>query len=198
MEKIKSVTKICEKCGKEFTETDTWRIKNRAVRFCSNSCRTWKNDIDHHYFKKLDEKKLHTLGQILSIGSIEYDGKFIMLSSSEETLSKILSDMSSNYTMKKWSKVFKVKVESKYIISDLLSLGMIYNPLYQDIPRDDLLSGVLDTHLYTQEGGINYFRTDRSKIARWVCDKVNGVLETKLYRQKDKFCLCMEYIVKWK
>jgi len=199
IEKIE-VTKICQRCGTEFTETNQTRIKKEgSLKYCSNRCRIWKNNINYDYFRELDTKeKIHTFGQIISLGRLNIPTRMITIAATIEDLNNIKTKLESDHKITKaWDGLYKIEIKSHDLMLDLLKHGMNDNFLFQDVPRDDIFDGLLDTYLYYERNGIKHYKTESSKIARWVCDKVGGVIETRTFMHHDRPPISMWNIVKW-
>jgi len=173
---------ICQHCGGDFFIHDSWKARKIPPKFCSDKCgKGRKFKINEDYFKEISPRTLHTFGQILVIGRFK-NTKRLILQSSKEFLERISKELGSEYIIKKSIKgTWKIEILSRKIIYDLIELGIVHNFLLQDVPREDILSGILDTpNLSKDEKGNMVFRTEKSKVARWLSDKVSGEVITKL------------------
>lgn len=194
------IIKICPKCNKEFIVPRNNYIKLGRAKYCSNQCKNRKAPFDEFYFSgELTPEKLVTLGQFV-VCTVFYGSPIIILISDEKTLNDIQTKlgMSFRYTIT-GSKLYKIRFKSDRIFNDLVRLGITGDRFYQDVPQDDLWEGLKSTHCYKEVGDICTFKTESSKISRWVQDKFNTEVVTKLFRLKEAGNkVCLYYINVWK
>jgi len=194
----KSTYLICHTCRKEFTINDKWRIKQGKVKYCSDECRKRRYEINSHYFDQLDESKLITLGQLIVTGHI-VDYRTFVIISNEKTILDISDKLDSTYPIETagW-KLCRINITSSYLVKKLIELGFVSNYLYQDVP-DDLWDGIKRTHCYSvADDGVSVFRTDRSKVALWVCDRFGGKMDCQTMKDMYKGIMVCEWVVVWK
>jgi len=200
MPTIKNIKFVCQYCGKDFFIHDSWKAKKVPPKFCSDKCgKGRKFKINEDYFKEVSPRTLHTFGQILIIGRFR-NTEYLILQSTKDFLERISKELDSQYLIKKSiNGTWKIEIFSRKIIHDLIELGIVHNFLFQDVPREDILSGMLDTpNLSKDENGNMVFRTEKSKVARWLSEKVSGEVMTKINRiGRWGNKIFMDYFVVW-
>ena len=198
---IKRHNLICQNCGKHFTHNNMYDIKRGKMKFCSEACKTRRYRLDESYFTPpLTNDKLITLGQIIGIGEI-VDYRFIKMFSDLTTLEDINRKLGSTYKIRKSDKgLWRLDILSEKMVLDLVELGVVSKPLYQDVPHYDFMwEGLKRTHCYSvAEDGVNVFRTDRSKVALWVRDKFGGKMECVMGKDMYKGVMMCEWVIVWK
>ncbi len=189
----------CKTCGKNFTHHNKTDINLGRMKHCSQECKNRKYKLDENYFKlPLTEGKLFTLGQFIVCAEL-VDWRIIKLFSTLDILTDISHKLGSNYPIVKSDKgLYKLIIRSDKMVGDLIALGLYGNPLYQDVPSDNLITGILSTHCYSRDGDVNIFRTVRSKVALYVADKYGGKMVTNTYKDVFKGVLGCEWVVVWK
>ncbi len=197
---IKRHNLICQSCKKPFTHNNMYDIKRGKMKFCSETCKARKYSLNESYFSgELTNEKKITLGQIVTIGQI-VEFRFIKMFSDLKTLEDINTKLGSSYKIKKSDKgLYRLDILSEKMVLDLIELGVVNKPLYQDIPQDDLWEGIKKTHCYyIADDGVNVFRTSRSKIALWVRDKFSGKMDCVTGKDMYKGVMGCEWVVVWK
>lgn len=196
---IKRHDLICQNCGKSFTHNNIYDINRGKMKYCSEACKKRRYHLDHSYFSMpLTEEKRITLGQIIVIGEI-VDYRSIKMFSDLSTLEDINIKLESTYRIKKSDKgLYRLDIISERMVLDLVRLGLSNRFLYQDVP-DDLWEGLKRTHCFSlADDGVNIFRTDRSKVALWVCDRFGGKMECITGKDMYKGIMFCEWVVVWK
>ena len=196
---IKRHNLICQNCGKPFTHNNMYDINRGKMKFCSEACKRRRYHLDESYFSDpLTTDKKITLGQIITIGEI-VDYRSIKMFSDLSTLEDINSKLGSTYKIKKSDKgLYRLDILSEKMVLDLVRLGLGDKPLYQDVP-DDLWDGLKKTHCYSvADDGVRVFRTDRSKVALWVCDRFGGKMDCQTMKDMYKGIMVCEWVVVWK
>ena len=187
----------CHTCGKEFTIRDKWRVKQGKVKYCSDECRGRKWEINIHYFDQLDESKLITLGQLIVTGHI-VDYRTFVIISDEATILDLSNKLGSTYPIESADRrLLRINITSYSLVSKLVELGITDNYLFQDVPGD-LWEGLKRTHCYEVVDGVNVFKTERSKVALWVCDRFGGKMVTRTYKDVARGCMGCEWVVIWR
>lgn len=191
---------ICPVCNKEFSFKNGAYARLGRMKYCSHECKNRKVIFNERYFSgELTPEKLFTFGQILV--SVElFDIPVINIITSKELLSEIQIKLGSDYKAKKTEMdLYRIRFKSRTLYDDLIRLGITKPKFYQEVPRDDLWEGMKSTHSYKEEDDTCTFTSDSSKIARWIQDKFDTEIITKLYRYdggNDK--LYCQYINVWK
>lgn len=176
--------KTCLKCKKEFEFKNAAYMKTKM--FCSYQCRFKKMDTDSTYFSDMsDPQKWITYGQIFTIGNT-IDYRILTLVSDIDTINDIYSKLNCNYKctpIKSSGKdLWTTRITNEAIVNDLVNLGISKNHLWKEVPPHDIWEGMKRTHCYKEENGTRTFTTLSSKVAKWVCDKFNGVISTNIIR----------------
>jgi len=196
---IKRHNLICQNCGKSFTHNNMYDINRGKMKYCSEACKTRRYHLNESYFTPpLTHDKKITLGQIITIGEI-VDYRSIKMFSDLATLEDINNKLESTYKIKKSDKgLYRLDILSEKMVLDLVRLGLGNKALYQDVP-DDLWDGIKRTHCYmVAEDGVSVFRTDRSKVALWVCDRFGGKIDCQTMKDMYKGIMVCEWVVVWK
>lgn len=190
---------ICETCGKSFIVKNAAYIRLQRMKHCSNQCKNRKYSCDENYFQgELTSEKLITLGQFIACGSLEGINE-VKIFSDIETINDIQRKLNSNYEIKKSDRgLHRIDIKSQRMFNDLIDLGLTFNMLTQDVPRDDLWEGLKSTHCYYEKDGVCTFTTDSSKISRWVEDKFSTDVVTKQWRRYSRLNIGIFFINIWK
>lgn len=192
--------RTCPVCNKEYSFKNGAYARLGRMKYCSNQCKNRKYIFNEEYFYgELDSEKLKTLGQLVVCTDF-YEYPIINFTTDEKTLNDIQTKLGMNHKqMSTEFKLKKIKFKSQKLFDSLLDLGIIGDRFYQDVPRDDLWEGLKSTHCYKEEGDICTFQTESSKVSRWIQDKFNTEIVTKLFRLNPaRNKLCCYYINVWK
>ncbi len=192
--------RVCPTCNKTFTFKNGAYARLQRMRYCSHECKNRKFIFNEGYFSgELTPEKLVTLGQMVACAEFEKPAE-IKIFSDLDTLADIQSKLGSDYKpFKSNGDLWRVNIKSKRMMHDLLELGIVGNKLFQDVPRDDLWEGLKSTNCYSEEDGFCVFKTNSSKVSRWIQDKFDTEVITQLSRYSPvKNRLDCTYINIWK
>lgn len=179
---------ICQCCGKEFSIKNIAEIKRGHYKFCSNECRKRKYRINEKFFDKIDCEQAYWMGYIWS--TVKYDkyNKLSLIDKNKEMLESFLSDIDSNYSIKKYGKRFILSIVSLPIMKRLSDYGLrsdIYSE-FPEIPNEyikDFIRGYFDSNngfLYKDMGNnIVSLHGKSSKLMRYMSDYLNGKFVAK-------------------
>lgn len=191
--------RTCPTCGKEFSFKNGAYARLGRMKYCSHECKTREILFDEKYFLgELTPDKLFTLGQILVCAEL-YKTSTIIVTSDKETLDDLQNKLGSTYSLVKTGLgIYKIKFISKALFDSLVDLGITNSKFYQEVPRDDLWEGMKATHCYKEVDNLCTFTSDSRKISRWIQDKFDTEIITKLYRyHRGSNKLFCQYINVW-
>ncbi len=194
---IKRHNLICQSCKKPFTHNNIYDIKRGKMKYCSEDCKGRKWKINETYFEEINTDKLITLGQLIVTARI-VDFRTIIILSDYSTLLDISDKLESTYKIIKSERdLYRITIRSFKLVNSFIELGFVNNHFFQDVPGD-LWEGLKRTHCYEVVDGVNIFKTDRSKVALWVCDRFGGKMVTRTYKDVARGCMGCEWVVVWR
>lgn len=189
----------CLSCGKKIIFKNGAYARLDRMRYCSHECKNRKFTLDESYFSgELDKEKLITLGQFITCGEIASHTK-IRVISDKKTLNDIKNKLNCTYKITISDRnLFRIDIKSIKMVSDLIDLGLHNNRLYQDVPRNDIWEGMKSTHCYVEIGNKCIFRTESSRISKWIEDCFGASTITSLFKNDFKNVVGCYYINMWK
>jgi len=174
--------KTCPTCGKNFIVRNKFVAITRNRTYCSYECKQRKIPINDRYFNELDNSKLHTLGQIVATSYIE-SSDVMILRTDLDTIDKIKTVLDSKHIPTKADHgLWCLRICSKRIIDDFLSVPLSTNQYYQEFPPYDCLSGILDTHWYRD----GEFRHYSHRLVLGVQERLGGEIRTETFKEVYK------------
>ncbi len=188
----------CLNCGLTFSIYNSYLVTKRPTLYCSVGCGKTKHSVNQRYFSPpLTPDKLITLGQFVATSYIQNDHT-IIVRSDEVTLNDIQRKLNSTYPIEKSDNgKLKISIRSSQIVRDLGDYGIVHNPLFQEYPPYDILTGLLSTDCYEKKDGAQMFRTPSSKLSLEVARLVGGEVITETYKDIFRGVLGCDYVVVW-
>lgn len=186
----------CLRCKKEII------VKNRALlnrgnyRYCSTKCANHKYYINDHYFDELTNEKMITLGQLVGTGMV-WDFQTLRIYSDKKTLQSISKKLESNYPITKSDRgLYRIEVWSEILCLRLAQLGISNWTWKQEmIPYELVVSGMFQTHQYSELGGVRIFKTEASKLALWVRDYFGGKMTERFEKTDSRGFICWWVVI---
>lgn len=156
----------CKKCGNKFYINNIAYRKRGGALYCSHSCSSRIYDVDESFFKHMTEKSAYLLGFIFADGHQNGSELSFHLSKKDKShLYKIKKLLNSDHKIKSYNcQTVLLKIGSKEICSDLLSLGCMQNktdnlsfPKMENIYKTHFIRGFFDGDgcFYYQKNGKN-------------------------------------------
>ena len=188
----------CLTCGEPFPIDNSYYIDKRPVLHCSKTCVNNKYGTNHNYFRtSLTPEKLITLGQIVATGFVQ-NNHTIIVRSNQSTIDDIQLAIGSKYPISNSDGgKLRLKISSSQMVSDLMDMGLVHNPLYQDFIPYDIIPGLLRTDCYEKKDGVQTFRTPSSKLALEFARLVGGKIISETYKDVFKGVLGLDWVVVW-
>lgn len=190
------LTRNCLSCGEPFDIYNGYYIDKRPVLHCSLSCKNNKYGGRYDYFTPpLTSEKLITLGQIVATGFVQ-NNHTIIVRSNQSTIDDIQLAIGSKYPISNSDGgKLRLKISSSQMVSDLMDMGLVHNPLYQDFIPYDIIQGLLRTDCYEKKDGVQTFRTPSSKLALEFARLVGGKIISETYKDVFKGVLGLDWVV---
>ena len=192
------LTRNCLCCGEPIHIYNGYYIDKRPILYCSLSCKNNKYGLNYSYFSgTLTPDKLITLGQIVATGFVQ-NYHTIIVRSDQSTIDDIQSKLGSRYPIEKSDNgKLRLKLSSTQMVNDLIEMGLVHNPIYQDYIPYDILDGLIRTDCHKMIDGVHTFRTPSSKLALELARLVSGKIITETYKDVFKGVLGCDWIVIW-
>ena len=188
-------TTNCLRCGQIIQITNKNWLKRGNFRYCSVKCASHKYMIDDNYFLEMTDEKMVTLGQLVGCGMV-WDFQTLRIYSDKKTLLDLSRKLNSTYPITKSDRgLYRIELWSEVMCTRLVELG-ISNWVWRQemIPYELVVSGMFQTHQYSEVSGLRIFRTESSKLALWVRDYFNGRMTERLEKTNQGF-ICWWVVV---
>jgi hypothetical protein len=187
---------VCQTCGKTFHKANRYHITTNPVKYCSRTC-SRKFKINHHYFETITSQNQHTFGQIIATSFI-LDRHTIIVRSNPETLEKIQTKISSEYPIKKSEQgKFLFRLNSDQMVGNMIDHGLVKDPIFQEYPPYDILSGLLDTDCYKELDGKKTFKHTSYKLVLEVQRLVGGEIYSETFKDVPRGVLGCLWVLVW-